>query len=99
MLVNDVFVEDKAENESSLKYGFRLMSSYQITETKKLWVISEGDRSVTTLLLPAEYGRALARFDTAGPLSGSHMHGSPLARRSAFPFMEGAEEGIGVLVP
>jgi hypothetical protein len=55
MLVNDVFVEDKAENESSLKYGFRLMSSYQITETKKLLVISEGDRSVTTLLLPAEY--------------------------------------------
>jgi hypothetical protein len=47
--------EDKAENESSLKYGFRLMSSYQITETKKLWVITEGDRSVTTLLLPAEY--------------------------------------------
>jgi hypothetical protein len=55
MLVNDVFVEDKAENESSLKYGFPLMSSYQLTETKKLWVISEGDRSVTTLLLPAEY--------------------------------------------
>jgi hypothetical protein len=53
--VNDVLVEDKAENESSLKYGFRLMSSYQITETKKLWVITEGDRSVTTLLLPAEY--------------------------------------------
>jgi hypothetical protein len=55
LLVNDVLVEDKAENESSLKYGFRLMSSYQITETKKLWVITEGDRSVTTLLLPAEY--------------------------------------------
>jgi len=55
MLVNDVFVEDKAENESSLKYGFPLMSSYQLPETKKLWVISEGDRSVTTLLLPAEY--------------------------------------------
>lgn len=51
LLVNDVLVEDKAENESSLKYGFRLMSSYQITET----VITEGDRSVTTLLLPAEY--------------------------------------------
>ena len=55
MLVNDVFVEDKAENESSLKYGLRLMSSYRITETKKLWVITEADRSVTTLLLPAEY--------------------------------------------
>ena len=51
----DLCQDDKAENESSLKYGFRLMSSYQITETKKLWVITEGDRSVTTLLLPAEY--------------------------------------------
>jgi hypothetical protein len=47
--------DDKAENELSLKYGFRLMSSYQITETEKLWVITEGERSVTTLLLPAEY--------------------------------------------
>ena len=55
LLVNHVFVEDKGENESSLKYGFHLMSSYQVTETKKLWVISEGDRSVSTLLLPAEY--------------------------------------------
>lgn len=55
LLVNDVLVEDKAENESSLKYGLRLMSSYRITETKKLWVITEADRSVTTLLLPAEY--------------------------------------------
>ena len=55
LLVDDVFVEDKAENESSLKYGFRLMSSYRITETKQLWVVTEGDRSVTTLLLPAEY--------------------------------------------
>jgi hypothetical protein len=35
LLVNDVLVEDKAENESSLKYGFRLMRSYQITETKE----------------------------------------------------------------
>jgi len=51
----DLCHDDKAENESSLKYGFRLMSTYQITETKKLWVITEGDRSVTTLLLPAEY--------------------------------------------
>lgn len=51
----DLCQDDKAENELSLKYGFRLMSSYQITETEKLWVITEGDRSVTTLLLPAEY--------------------------------------------
>ena len=51
----DLCQEDKTENELSLKYGFRLMSSYPITETEKLWIITEADRSVTTLLLPAEY--------------------------------------------
>jgi hypothetical protein len=39
----------------SLKYGFRLLSSYQVTDSEKLWVITEADRSVTTLLLPEEY--------------------------------------------
>jgi hypothetical protein len=51
----DLCQEDKTENELSLKYGFRLMSSYSITETEKLWSITEADRSVTTLLLPEEY--------------------------------------------
>jgi len=51
----DLRQEDKTENELSLKYGFRLMSSYPITDTEKLWVITEADRSVTTLLLPEEY--------------------------------------------
>jgi hypothetical protein len=31
------------------------MSSYQVTDTERLWIITEADRSVTTLLLPAEY--------------------------------------------
>jgi hypothetical protein len=47
--------DDKAENELGLKYGYRLMSSYPITDTERLWVITEADRSVTTLLLPEEY--------------------------------------------
>ena len=47
--------EDKAENELSLKHGFRLLSSYPVTETDTLWIITEADRSVTTLLLPSEY--------------------------------------------
>ena len=47
--------DDKTENELSLKQGFRLLSSYKITETEKLWIITEADRSVTTLLLPSEY--------------------------------------------
>ena len=51
----DLCQDDKAENELSLKYGFRLVSSYQVTDTEKLWIITEADRSVTTLLLPAEY--------------------------------------------
>ena len=51
----DLCQEDKTENELSLKYGFRLLSSYPITDTGKLWVITEADRSVTTLLLPEEY--------------------------------------------
>jgi hypothetical protein len=51
----DLCQEDKTENELSLKYGFRLLSSYEVAETDKLWIITEADRSVTTLLLPAEY--------------------------------------------
>ena len=47
--------DDKTENELSLKEGFRLLSSYKVTEGEKLWIITEADRSVTTLLLPSEY--------------------------------------------
>jgi hypothetical protein len=52
---DDLCQDDKTENEVSLKSGFRLLSSYRVTETEKLWIITEADRSVTTLLLPSEY--------------------------------------------
>ena len=52
---DDLCQDDKTENESSLKQGFRLLSSYKIMETEKLWIITEADRSATTLLLPSEY--------------------------------------------
>lgn len=51
----DLCQDDKAENELSLKHGFRLLSSYPVTDTDNLWIITEADRSVTTLLLPSEY--------------------------------------------
>ena len=51
----DLCPEDKAENEFSLKHDFRLLSSYPVTDTDTLWIITEADRSVTTLLLPSEY--------------------------------------------
>lgn len=51
----DLCQDDKAENELSLKHGFRLLSSYPVTDSENLWIITEANRSVTTLLLPAEY--------------------------------------------
>ena len=47
--------EDKDENQLSLEKGFRLLSSYRTTAGDKIWVITEADRSHTTLLLPDEY--------------------------------------------
>jgi hypothetical protein len=47
---------DRKENELSLKRGFRLLSSYRTgAGDAKVWVITEADRSITTLLLPEEY--------------------------------------------
>jgi hypothetical protein len=51
----DLCHDDMAENELSLKQGFRLLSSYRVTDSETLWIITEADRSVTTLLLPNEY--------------------------------------------
>ena len=45
---------DRRENELALEHGRRLLSSYPVGETR-VWVITEADRSVTTLLLPSEY--------------------------------------------
>ena len=51
----DLPEEDKAENQLSLEKGFRLLSSYRTNANDKIWVITEADRSHTTLLLPDEY--------------------------------------------
>ncbi len=51
----EVGQEDWAENEFSLREGFRLLSAYSTKEGEKLWIITERDRSVTTILLPGEY--------------------------------------------
>ena len=47
--------EDVRENEWSLANGARLFSAYKTRTEEKLWVITEWDHSVTTLLLPEEY--------------------------------------------
>ena len=47
--------EDVQENEMSLKEGFRLLSNYRTGKGQQLWIITEADRSATTVLLPSEY--------------------------------------------
>lgn len=47
--------EDRQENELSLINGWRLLSAYSTRLSERLWVITEADRSVTTLLLPEDY--------------------------------------------
>ncbi len=51
----DLGQEDKKENELSLEKGFRLLSSYKYKDGTKIWIITEADRSATTILFPEEY--------------------------------------------
>ena len=47
-------LEDAEQNEQSIVNGSRILSSYQFGD-EKIWIITEADRSATTLLLPNEY--------------------------------------------
>lgn len=47
--------EDLAQNELALKAGLRLLSSYRTESGIAFWIITEADRSCTTVLLPEDY--------------------------------------------
>ncbi len=51
----EVDAQDAAANERSLKAGFRLLSAYTDRDGVKFWIITEADRSATTVLLPEDY--------------------------------------------
>lgn len=60
----DVCPEDARANDEALKMGARLLSAYELPPSvvegqtlapAKIWIITEADRSVTTILLPEEY--------------------------------------------
>ncbi len=51
----DVDEHDRAQNERALQEGTRLLSVYRSTGGVKFWIITEADRSVTTVLLPEDY--------------------------------------------
>ena len=47
--------EDTASNERALVHGGRLFSQYHAMDGTKFWIITECDRSATTVLLPEDY--------------------------------------------
>lgn len=49
-----ICAEDTQSNLDAIAYGLRVFSAYDIGKAR-LWIITEADRSVTTLLLPSEY--------------------------------------------
>ena len=51
----DVDDHDRGHNESALEKGERLVSVYRTTRGVKFWIITEADRSSTTVLMPEEY--------------------------------------------
>lgn len=51
----DLDESNRQENDRSLKDGFRLLSAYRSIAGIRFWIITEADRSVTTILLPEDY--------------------------------------------
>ena len=51
----DLNEEDKRQNDQALDRGFRIFSAYETGSGVKIWIITEADRSVTTVLLPEDY--------------------------------------------
>lgn len=51
----DLDAEDKRANDRAVKTGERILSKYKLKNGKSIYIITEWDRSVTTLLLPEEY--------------------------------------------
>ena len=50
----DLCAFDRRQNEIALRDGYLIFSSYEIS-VGRVWIITEADRSVTTILLPEEY--------------------------------------------
>jgi hypothetical protein len=51
----DLDADDKEANEQALKEDSRILSAYNLRDGTRIYVITEADRSVTTILLPEEY--------------------------------------------
>ena len=47
--------QDRQANEYAMKHALRVLSAYILKSGQKIWIITEADRSTTTILLPEEY--------------------------------------------
>jgi len=46
---------DTAANNAAVNNGDRILSAYTLSTGKRIWIVTEADRSATTILLPSEY--------------------------------------------
>jgi hypothetical protein len=51
----DLHEDDHRANELAIRTGMRVLSAYAFDTGDRVWVLTEADRSATTLLLPEEY--------------------------------------------
>ena len=51
----DLSAADREANDRAVQDGGRILSAYFTSRGVKLWIITEADRSMTTILLPSEY--------------------------------------------
>ena len=51
----DLSEDDASANAHAATAGLRILSSYPVGADERIWIITEADRSVTTLLRPSEY--------------------------------------------
>jgi hypothetical protein len=47
--------DDQLQNLQAVREGTRVFSAYELPDGTRIWIITEADRSVTTILLPEEY--------------------------------------------
>ena len=51
----EVGSEDRRANDEAVVKSERVLSAYRMKTGEKIWIITEADRSATTILLPSEY--------------------------------------------
>jgi hypothetical protein len=43
------------DNQTALREGFQIFSAYTLSTSVRIWIVTEDDRSLTTVLLPNEF--------------------------------------------